>query len=241
VLTRDVITISVASLCLVLANCGVNPATSVASKDRSAALTTGSARPQFRTVELATLAHSWISDWTVIGAKTEPTYVEHVRISRRGDRFTLDADALGEQFGRTELSVDDRGRIAVRACPRSARCDVRPTGFLATVQVLAAARRGQLAGRAPVLRYAGRSVACVPADLLWGKAPMTDATVSTMDLHEVLDPCLDILTGAVLAQRSRHDGSFAGPTLDEGTLIVCDLTTRADQRNSGSCPQAGSR
>ena len=239
---RKVIAIPVASFCLVLANCGVSPTASVASRDGNATPTTGSARPQSRTVELATLARSWSSDWTVTGSKTEPTYVEHVRISRRGDRFTLDADAYGEQIGRIEMSVDDRGRVAVHACPRGSRCDARPTGFLATVQVVAAVRRGQLTGRAPVLRYASREVACVPADLLWSRAATMDADGgSTTDSRALNDPCLDTLTGAVLAQRSRHNGRFAGPTLDEGTLIVRDLTTKVDQRYSGSSPHASRR
>jgi hypothetical protein len=242
---RKATTVSVALSCLVLATCGAGPSASVGGRDSAAARTTGPARAQSRTVELATLARSWSSNWTVLGAKTEPTYVEHVRISRRGDRFTLDADANGEPFGRIEMSVDDRGRIAVLDCPRWVRCDTRPTGFLATVPVLAAARRGQLAGAAPVLGYAGREVACVPAELLRDGATTGAPGVtardadgsSTVDLRAVIDPCLDTRTGAVLAQRSRDDGSFAGPTLDEDTLVVRELTT--EQHAAGSRPYAG--
>jgi hypothetical protein len=229
------------SLCLVLAACGVGPTASARSWNGSA-LAIGSARPQFRTVELAALALSWSSSWTVIGAKSEPTYVENVRISRRGDQFALDADAFGEQFGRTEMSVDGRGRIAVLACPHGASCDANPTGFLATVQILAAARRGQDLGRAAVLTYAGREVACAPAEVLGAKTATTDQHGRpAMDLHAVVDPCFDTSTGAVLAQRSRNNDSFTGPTLDEATLVVLDCGTGIAQRSSGSCPQLGPR
>src|SRR5262249_18724752 len=156
------IIIPAVSLCLLLAACGVGLTAPMRSSNGNAARATGSARPQVRTVELAALARSWSSSWTVIGAKSEPTKFRNVRNRRPGNRFLLDAEATGEQFGRIEMSVNDSGRIAVLACPRGASCDVNPTGFLATVQVLAAARRGQNLGRAAVLTYAGREVACAP-------------------------------------------------------------------------------
>src|SRR5215468_6739870 len=89
------ITVSAMSMCLVLAACGVRTTAPARSPHGGAARATDAARPRSRTVEVAPLARSWSSDWTVIGAKSEPTYVENVRISRLGNRFTLDADAFG--------------------------------------------------------------------------------------------------------------------------------------------------
>ncbi len=239
VTASSAIIIPAVSLCLLLglllAACGVGLTTPMRSSNGNAARATGSARPQVRTVELAALARSWSSRWTVIGAKSEPTYVENVRISRLGNRFILDAEALGEQFGRIEMSVDDSGRIAVLACPRGASCDANPTGFLATVQVLAAARRGQDLGWAAVFPYAGREVACAPAEVLGGKTATTDPHGRpAMDLHAVVGACFDTFTGAVFAQRSRGNDSFTGPTLDEATLVVLDYGTGIAQRSSGS-------
>jgi hypothetical protein len=169
----------------------------------------------------------------VIGTKSEPTFVETIRISRNGDRFALDAEVSGQRVGRVEMSVDDRGRVAVLACPRGGACDLRPTGYLAAVQVLAMVRRGEGAGMAPVLRYAGRDVACVPAGLLRGApSDAESAGGSSMVLRAVSNPCLDMETGAVLAQQSCDGGAFVGPTLDEGTLIVRDLETDTGQRSA---------
>jgi hypothetical protein len=180
----------------------------------------------------------------VIGTKSEPTYVETIRISRNGDRFTLDAEASGQRVGLVEMSVDDRGRVAMLACPRGATCDLRPTGYLATVQVLAMVRRGERTGTAPVLRYAGRDVVCVPTGLLRGTP--SDAETddgSSMVLSAVSNPCLDMETGAVLAQQSCDltqqlcdGGAFVGPTLDEGTLIVHNLETGTGHGSADSSP-----
>ncbi|HET8661481.1 MAG TPA: hypothetical protein VFM55_21100 [Micromonosporaceae bacterium] len=191
-------------------------------------------RPPGRTVELAALARSWSSQWTVNGTKTEPTYVETVRIERRGDWFALDAAAYGQRLGRIEMSVDAHGRVAVLACSPGLACDTHPTGFLATVPLLAAARRGQDLGRAPVRAYAGRELVCVPVDLLRGVTAVESVGGDpAARAPAVLDPCFDTLTGAVLAQRTRDGGGFSGPTLDEGTLIVIDRTTGTGPRTSG--------
>src|SRR5262249_38722831 len=99
VTVSNAIIVPTVSLCLLLAACGVGLTAPMRSSNGNAARATGSARPQVRIVELAVLARSWSSSWTVIGAKSEPTYVENVRISRLGNRFILDAEALGEQFG----------------------------------------------------------------------------------------------------------------------------------------------
>ncbi|HZN18517.1 MAG TPA: hypothetical protein VFB84_10100 [Micromonosporaceae bacterium] len=221
---------------LVLAVCGAGLAASRAGWDGSGAATV---HPSQRTVEVAVLARSWSAEWTVTGTKTEPTYVETVRIERRGDWFAVEAAAYGQRLGRVEMSVDGHGQVAVLACSPGLACDTRPTGFLATVPLLAAARRGQDLGRAPVLAYAGREVACVPVDLLRGvEAGVAEAEAGvggdpSVRPHAVLDPCFDILTGAVLAQRTRDGGGLSGPTLDEGTLIVLDRTTGTGPRTSG--------
>jgi hypothetical protein len=219
-------------VCLVLAASGVDTRAPVRSPYGSTLGTID------RHVELAAIAGSWSSNWTVTGAKTEPTYVENVRISRRGDFFSLDADAFGESFGRIEMSVDDQGRIAVLACPRGASCDPNPAGFLATVPVLAAARRGQDLGRAPVLTYAGREVACAPAELLGGRTAAADSNGGPRaDFHAAVDPCFDLATGAVFAQRSRNDeSSFAGPTLDAATVVVRDCGAWVAPSPSGIMP-----
>jgi len=94
------------------------------------------------------------------------------------------------------------------------------------VQVLAAVRRGRDLGRAVMLSYAGREVACVPVEALSGKTAATDPNGGpAVGPHAAVDPCFDTFTGAVFAQRSRNDGSFTGPTLDAATLVVLDCGT----------------
>jgi hypothetical protein len=154
---------------------------------------------------------AWPDTFTVTGTKSEPSYVEHVSYGRVGDRFglTIDLQPQGRQAGgtsRSVLSVDARGDLSVIACTGDCGGSV-VQGFLATASVVAAARRGELPTGAHATTYAGRKVLCVD-----------NAALGTTDA--VLDPCLDVETGALIAQRSRHDGTFAGPTLDERSIRV---------------------
>jgi len=239
--SSNAIRICWAWLYLLLAACTAGPVPPAASRHGDAATTTNLVPGELRTVELAALAGGWSAHWTMTGAKTEPTYVENVRVTRRGNLFTLDADINGVQVGRTQMSVDNKGRVKVLACPRGSSCAERPRGFLATVEVLAVIRRGQTAGTAPVFPYADREVACVAAHLIWRNRPATRPDVAAPDAGLLLDPCLDTLTGAVVAQRSRYDGSFTGPTLDESSLAVRDLSAAIDWCRSGRGPHAGPR
>jgi hypothetical protein len=159
--------------------------------------------------DLADVASRWTTDFTVQGLKTEPTFIEQVHYARRGDQFSLDASIHGQAIGRLTLDLDRDGQVRVLACPATMTCQNQPpNGFLSTVAVLAALRRGQLTGQGEAASYAGRSAVCVPLETI---QPDLSAPV-------VMDPCFDRQTGAVLAHRRRFDRQFGGATLDETSL-----------------------
>jgi hypothetical protein len=162
-----------------------------------------------QSVDLATVAQAWTMDYDVRGTKTEPTFVEHVEYARQGDRFTLRGDFFGEELGVLALDLGPDGAISVAACPQGTVCtEAPPNGFLSTVAVLAALRAGRLTGSGDVVSYAGRLGVCVPLE----------AIQSRLDAPVVLDPCVDLQTGALLAERRRFDNQFGGAMLDEASF-----------------------
>lgn len=161
-------------------------------------------------VRLAEIAASWTTSYTVTGTKTEPTYIEHVTITRNDDVFTVAGGAMVHMEPSVEsVRLGNDGAIEHVVCPVSMDCSTpRPlTGFLATASVLSAARSGRLHGTVIPQSFGDRTVVCVPAEQIGVDDP-------------VLDPCLDIETGAVLAQRHRRSGTYDGPTFDPWSVTV---------------------
>jgi hypothetical protein len=159
-------------------------------------------------LDIAQLASTWPSRFTLSGTKTEPTYVEQVSVTRDGDIFILSGGAPAgmAQSGET-IAVAADGQMTVLACPAAMNCapPLRPSGFLATAAIVAAARRGNLVGRVEAIRFGAFRVVCVPAEALGVSDP-------------VLDPCVEIKSGAVLAQRHRITHRFDGPSLDPWSI-----------------------
>lgn len=165
-------------------------------------------------IDIARLAASWPDHFLASGTKTEPTYVEGVTLARDGNIFTLSGGApAGMAPSWQRLAVGAGGELTVIACPASMRCrpPLPPSGFLASAAILAAARRGALHGRFTPRRFGGYRVVCVPAEQI-GIA------------HPLLDPCVEIHSGAVLALRHRLSHRFEGPSLDPWSV---ELTTDA--------------
>ncbi len=163
-----------------------------------------------RAVDLADVAAGWTEAFTVTGTKTEPTYIEHVTITRDNNVFTVAGGAMVHMEPSIEsVRLDDDGTIEHVVCPAAMDCTTsRPlTGFLATASVLSAARSGRLTGTVIPQSFGNRTVVCVPAEQIGVAEP-------------VLDPCLDIETGAVLAQRHRRSGMYDGPTFDPWSVTV---------------------
>jgi len=155
-------------------------------------------------VDLARIAASWPARFDMQGAKIEPTWIEYVRLRREGDRFTLEGGGLhGYEQAVESVEVDARGRIRRLRCPAAMDCKTVPAfaGFLASAQFLARHRAGLLAGHAPVVAFGDWKVFCVPGEKLGIDGP-------------ILDPCFELRTGAIVAQRARTDGSWSGPTLE---------------------------
>ncbi len=163
-------------------------------------------------IDLANAISGWPAVFDLRGTKTEPTWVESVRLVRQGDLFVLEGGGLpeGEQVVEA-VRVTADGKILRLACPQHMDCaDTRPmTGFLAIAELVAAQRRGVVAGSLPLTPYAGRALFCLPAERLGVVEP-------------ILDPCFDSATGAVLAQRTRTDRTFSGPTLDAASIRFVD-------------------
>ncbi len=149
------------------------------------------------------------SDYSVSGYKNEPTYLAAVDIERRGDLFTITGGAPAwAERSRVSMRVSAAGDLLSVECPKPMVCDDSvPAGFLATAALIAAARRGMKLGVAEPVSYGERSVICVPGERIGIVEP-------------ILDPCFDTLTGAVLAQRHRRNGTFDGPSLDPASVKV---------------------
>ncbi len=163
-------------------------------------------------VNLAVIAGSWPDQFDMRGTKTEPTWVESVRLVRRGDLFALEGGGLhdGEQAIEA-VEVDAAGAVRRVACPAAMDCARRDAlaGFLASAEFVAAHRAGRLRGRARIQSYGQRAIFCVPGEALGIDSPL-------------LDPCFDVSTGAVLAQRDRASGGFGGPSLDPVSVRYVD-------------------
>jgi hypothetical protein len=176
-------------------------------------VSTGAARSDDR-VDIARLAATWPDHFLVSGTKTEPTYIEGVTLARDGNIFTLWGGApVGMPASRQRLAVGDGGQLTVIACPASLSCrqPLRPSGFLASAAILAAARRGALHGRFTARRFGPYRVVCVPAEQIGIAQPL-------------LDPCVEIHSGAVIALRHRLSHKFEGPSLDPWSV---EFTTDA--------------
>jgi hypothetical protein len=172
------------------------------------------------TVDVAAAEAGWSPYFVLTGTKTEPTYVEHVRLERAGDIFILEGGApAGMETAREIVALRADGALSHLECPAAARCGSSepPSGFLASAVVLAAIRHRQLSGRFPLLPYGGLELICIPAEQLGIRAA-------------VLDPCIDIRSGAVVAQRHRRSGEFDGPTLDSWSMNISTSHQVASER-----------
>ena len=172
-----------------------------------AMLSCGAAQAAER-IPLAAWAARLPSHFVVQGVKTEPTYEEVIDISRDGDVFSAMGGAPGWAERLTEsVEVGATGEVSRRPCARGADCrEARPpSGFLATAALVAAARRGALAGTGGVEAFGPWRVICVDAVKLGYAQP-------------ILDPCFDIRTGAAIAEKHRRNGRFEGPTLDPSSI-----------------------
>jgi hypothetical protein len=179
----------------------------------------GGPAPAGTTVDVGRIADQWPERFDLVGSKTEPTWVEYVRLSRRGDLFILEGGGLpGLEQAVESVEVGKDGSIRHVQCPPMRNCsDSAPlAGFLATAQFVAFHRAGRLKGLADVVAYGDRHVFCLPGEAIGVENP-------------ILDPCFDVATGAVLAQRHRNDGSWNGPSLDQATIRFLETAT-GDQR-----------
>jgi hypothetical protein len=167
------------------------------------------------TLDIVTAAHAWETRFILNGTKTEPTYIEQIRLERDGDLFILEGGApAGMAQSRASISVDPKGLLQFVDCPKGMSCDrtEAPTGFLASAVILAALRQQRLFGRLPVLSYGGFAIVCIPADRLGVE-------------NAVLDPCVEAYSGAVIAQRHRRSGEFDGPSLDPWSIKLLIISS----------------
>ena len=167
-------------------------------------------------IDVATWIAGWPTRFDVSGGKSEPTYVEAINIDRRGDVFTAVGGAPAWEERLVEkVSIDPHGGATNLICPSGLSCDkARPgVNFLSNAWLLAAFRKrtphggSGFLGRATPVPYGARQVVCIEAE----RVGVTEA---------VLDPCFDLETGAVLAQRHRLSGRFDGPSLDPGSIRI---------------------
>jgi hypothetical protein len=162
------------------------------------------------TIDIAAAEASWHGQFVLTGTKTEPTYIEHIRIARDGDVFVLEGGApAGMASSRESVALRADGTLTHLDCPAPLRCEGAepPSGFLASAAILAAIRGQRLSGRFPLLRYGDLQLVCIPAERLG------------ID-NAVLDPCIDAQSGAVIAQRHRRSGEFDGPSLDPWSIML---------------------
>lgn len=161
-------------------------------------------------VDIKEAARSWPSYFVLIGTKTEPTYIEHITLRRDGDLFVLQGGApAGMTPSRESVLVETDGSLRHIECPSPMRCDrsAPPSGFLASAAILAAINHGRLSGRLPMLSYGSLQLICVPAERL--------------GIHDaILDPCIEVHSGAVVALRHRRSGHFDGPSLDPWSINI---------------------
>jgi hypothetical protein len=172
-------------------------------------------------VDIGRIAEQWPERFDLVGSKTEPTWVEYVKLSRRGNLFMLEGGGLaGLEQAVEGVEVDKNGTIRHVYCPAMRDCsDGAPlSGFLASAQFVAYHRAGRLSGSADVVAYGDRHVFCLPGEAIGVKDP-------------ILDPCFDVATGAVLAQRHRSDGSWSGPSLDQATIRLEATAPPTSDRN----------
>ncbi len=163
------------------------------------------------TVDIAAAQLSWGPHFVLTGTKTEPTYIEHIRLERDRDLFILQGGApAGMASSQESVTLRFDGTLAHIDCPAGMRCDATaepPSGFLASAVILAAIRQQRLSGRFPLIPYGDLQLVCIPAEQLgiW---------------NAVLDPCVEAHSGAVVAQRHRRSGEFDGPSLDPWSVSL---------------------
>jgi hypothetical protein len=174
-------------------------------------------------IDVAAWVAHWPVEFTVWGGKSEPTYVEAIDIERLGDVFTARGGAPAWERRATEsITVEASGRMRHLRCAAGMSCaDAAPgVSFLSSAALLAAFRAHRPLGRATPMPYGDREILCLPAERLGIK-------------EAVLDPCFDLETGAVLAQRHRLSGRIDGPSLDPGSIhVTVGATGRGDARGN---------
>jgi hypothetical protein len=128
-----------------------------------------------RRVDIGRIADQWPERFDLVGSKTEPTWVEYVKLSRRGDLFLLEGGGLaGLEQAVEGVEVDKNGTIRHVHCPPMRDCsDSGPlSGFLASAQFVAYHRAGLLSGSADVVAYGDRHVFCLPGEAIGVKDPI---------------------------------------------------------------------
>lgn len=161
-------------------------------------------------VDIIATARSWGPQFVLSGTKTEPTYIEHIRLERDGNLFVLEGGApAGMLPSRESLIIEPDGTLRHLECPPGMRCDRTepPSGFLASALIVTAIRHGRLSGFFRVFSYGSLRLVCIAADRL--------------GVHDaILDPCVEIHSGAVVAQRHRLSEQFDGPSLDPWSVSL---------------------
>ena len=88
------------------------------------------------TVDIAAAQLSWGPHFVLTGTKTEPTYIEHIRLERDRDLFILQGGApAGMASSQESVTLRFDGTLAHIDCPAGMRCDAAaepPSGFLAS-------------------------------------------------------------------------------------------------------------